>query len=708
MKNILVTSLGISWSIVPELLGFTNSKEYPLYKNHNDLGMLNNQISKYDIEAVEEVWIVTTNGKKVSETIDVLNSWSKYIDLNVKYRVFSYSILIDLNTIDEIIPMSDLVYRVVLHAKEESNGGKLYLSLSGGRKNMSADIQNAANIFGCDALIHVMDNGDISKEFIFRDKTVEQQVLAFSENVGKEISCFTPVVIQNSITSSPIIFADEKITSTLYTLEESLRGKYSTALYSEIVKRRRQSANSLLSLYKKSVEEKQTNYRAFQLLSPEIVEKLHDEKIGLDIYKKEEDLEWLSKLPKAELHCHFGGILSPEEIIEAAKENSKEIFETINENKEFGQWCAEIGKAVRKEDFSKLPSYNPKKNIKEYWLERGIPEPLAISAFILAFENNHDLLKNYIFCSTGDFKRIGIDAYEKLGDLQGSSLLQNEATIRKTCQLLVEQCKRDNIKYCEVRCSPVNYTRGGLNADQVVETMMDELKNNSTIFKLIFIASRHGKSKQPIIEHIDLAVNLIESNETFKNMFVGFDLAGAEEANSPKQLRETFMAILERSIPTTIHAGEDMTVKNIWEAIYHLSAERIGHGLTLNDDENLKKRIRERKIAIELCPSSNDQIIGYHDYFNSVDKYKNKEYPLKGYLDSGLKITINTDDPGISLTNLTSEYYKAATMTKGGLSKWEILQINRNGFKYGFLPLEEKKKLLIDVETELFEILNSK
>jgi adenosine deaminase len=89
-----------------------------------------------------------------------------------------------------------------------------------------------------------------------------------------------------------------------------------------------------------------------------------------------------------------------------------------------------------------------------------------------------------------------------------------------------------------------------------------------------------------------------------------------------------------------------------------------------------------------------------------VDK-EEKKYPLKQYLKDGLKITINTDDPGMSLTNLTNEYYKAACLTENGLTKWEILQINRNGFKYGFLPLEEKKKLLMDVEQELFNILNN-
>ena len=702
MKNILVTSLGITWAIIPELIGFTNGETYNLYKNHPKLGSIQSQRHDADIKAIDELWIITTNGDKVSKTLKELNNWrSQVADLPI-IKLYSYSDLIELNTLEEIPSMRDLVYRTVLHARGATKGGKLYLSLAGGRKNMSADMQDAAYLFGCDALLHLMDNRDTS---IKEQREWFKDIASFVNIPDSRVEIFFPFVLQKDIKPSPILFAEPNIIAENYPLEEIREQESRLELFNIITQRRRESSNSLLSIYKKRAEGSQTTYSAFQLLPPEVVEKLQNEKIGDKAKNEKQDLEWLNKIPKAELHCHFGGVLSVEGIISVASENEIEVEKYLAKNNGFLTWVNLLKERIAKEDIRLLLPFNPKINIKEYWFKKGVPEPIAISAFILAFKNKPQLLKEYIYYSVGIFKGVGIDTYEKLGDLQGSSLLQNEVSIRKTCQILKTQCKQENIKYIEVRCSPMNYTRAGLRAKKVVEIMMEELRSENTIFKLIFIASRHGE-KERIKEHIDLAIRLLDSNKEFKKMFVGFDLAGAEAAKSPKELRNDFMELLEKSIPTTIHAGENMPVKSIWEAVYHLSAERIGHGLTLNDDKDLKQRFRERKIAIELCPSSNDQIIGYHDYHKPVYEYKEKTYPLKDYLEYGLKVTINTDDPGMSLTNLTQEYYKAACMTKGGLSKWEILQINRNGFKFGFLPLKEKKKLLLSVEAELFKLLN--
>ena len=698
MPNILVTSLGTTWSIIPELLGFTNSDDFKLYKDHPNFDKIKTQRTDFDIQPVDEIWIITTNGLKVKDNLKNLEKWVQLCQSNLpKIHTFSYNKLIELNSINEIKPMSDLVYRVVLHAKEAASGGKLSLSLAGGRKNLSADVQNAASIFGCDALIHVMDNGKINKKFF--------NIEGFKEPLpGKEIECFYPLVLQDKMEPSPILFVEPKIKAKDFPLLNSLDQYFNTSLLDTITSRRKQSANSLLSIYHKRNTNAQSSYTVFHLLRPDIVEKLQKEKIGSDPNHKRADLAWLKKIPKAELHCHFGGILSPGEMIQVATELNKEVIILRKINPDFNSWLNNFKIGVQNNSLKNLISYNPK-NFRNYWKEKSINEPFAIAGILITFKDNKDLLQQYIYQNITNFKGIGIESYEKLGDLQGSSLLQTEKTIRKACKILKQQCITNNIRYIEVRCSPENYIRGGLTGEQVVRFLMDELQMSNTKFKLIFIASRHG-NKDVLQRHIDLALSMLKSNKEFRSMFVGFDLAGAEHARSPKELRNDFMRILERSIPTTIHAGEDMSVANIWEAIYHLSAERIGHGLTLNDNEDLKKRIKERKIAIELCPSSNDQIIGFKDFLQSQKNKIDKIYPLKQYLKEGLKVTINTDDPGISLTTLSKEYYKAACMTKGGLTKWEILQINRNSFKYGFLPMDEKKKLLLDVETELFDVIN--
>ena len=143
-----------------------------------------------------------------------------------------------------------------------------------------------------------------------------------------------------------------------------------------------------------------------------------------------------------------------------------------------------------------------------------------------------------------------------------------------------------------------------------------------------------------------------------------------------------------------------MPAENIWEAVYCLNAERIGHGLTLVERENdLMPKFRDRRIGIEMCPSSNYQIVGFKDnYYADQDL---PEYPLRKYMDNKLRVCINTDDPGMSRTDITNEYLKAARLTRGGLSVWEILGLLYNSFDLAFLPYNEKMKLLNDMNQQV-------
>jgi adenosine deaminase len=150
-----------------------------------------------------------------------------------------------------------------------------------------------------------------------------------------------------------------------------------------------------------------------------------------------------------------------------------------------------------------------------------------------------------------------------------------------------------------------------------------------------------------------------------------------------------------------------MPVDRIWQAVYCLNAERIGHGLTLKNNTDLEKKFRERRIGIEMCPSSNYQVIGFRD--NYVDgaearRVKGKflqEYPLKNYLDKNLRVSINTDDPGISRTCMTNELLKAGRLTHDGLSLWNVFSLLYNGFDTAFLPFEQKNELLADMNESI-------
>ncbi|HHK42758.1 MAG TPA: hypothetical protein ENJ50_10105, partial [Planctomycetaceae bacterium] len=251
-------------------------------------------------------------------------------------------------------------------------------------------------------------------------------------------------------------------------------------------------------------------------------------------------------------------------------------------------------------------------------------------------------------------------------------------------------------------------TDGNLSVDDVLEEILNGLDQiDCCDVRLILIASRHRRADR-ILEHVQRTMEWLDRNERFAERFVGFDVAGDEMSCRPAELRSQLAQLRHRVVRFTVHAGEGPEhgryIENVWQAIYELSADRIGHGLSLGAHDRLVRLVRDRGIAIELCPSSNDQIIGYRNRFLS-DPHIYDEYPLADYMESGLRVTINTDNRGISRTTLSNEYLRAAAMMPKGLTRWQVLQLVRNGFRAAFCDYQTRQQLLRDAETEIVKLV---
>ena len=166
-----------------------------------------------------------------------------------------------------------------------------------------------------------------------------------------------------------------------------------------------------------------------------------------------------------------------------------------------------------------------------------------------------------------------------------------------------------------------------------------------------------------------------------------------------------FTPAFEYCLPITIHAGEGEPAESIWQAAYHLHADRIGHGLTLNDNNNLAQRFRDRNICLELCPSSNREVVGFYDPRYPVSQ-NYPQYPLLELWNKGLPLTLCTDNPGISRTTLAEEYLTAAAMTHYQLSLWDVLAMVKQGFVHSFLSGSSKEILLKQVDAQLYQLLS--
>jgi adenosine deaminase len=331
----------------------------------------------------------------------------------------------------------------------------------------------------------------------------------------------------------------------------------------------------------------------------------------------------------------------------------------------------------------------------------------------------------------------------------GAPHLQTFASIYFACHFIVTRyAMPDNIRYLTLRCAVDGYTKSGLIMDQdhAMEALLRgfnyAVKGKNIHIDLILTAKRH-KSFEDFRKNSELAIKYwknkipdernekgqqntitdsIKDQEPKKNLsffdteteVVSFDLAGLEAGNRASKYSELFLPLLKKCFPITIHAGEEDSHEAIWEAVFEVQAQRIGHALSLRDKdgEELLKYVKNRHIAIELCPISNLltrsadtwEMLKVENRNNSDFFESTKYYPLRHYLMENLDVTINTDNPYVSDCTLTKEFLVSASLA-GGLTKWEVLRLIKNSFKSAALLKEDKKLLLNEIEDEIYSIL---
>jgi adenosine deaminase/aminodeoxyfutalosine deaminase len=128
----------------------------------------------------------------------------------------------------------------------------------------------------------------------------------------------------------------------------------------------------------------------------------------------------------------------------------------------------------------------------------------------------------------------------------------------------------------------------------------------------------------------------------------------------------------------TAHAGESVGPDSIWGAL-NLKAERIGHGLTAEQDAELIEELAERQVPIEICVSSN---------LRTGCCAELAQHPVRRYFDQGLMLTLNSDDPAMFRTSLVEEY--ALVQEAFGFTNEHLRELARTSFEASFLPPEKK------------------
>jgi adenosine deaminase len=339
----------------------------------------------------------------------------------------------------------------------------------------------------------------------------------------------------------------------------------------------------------------------------------------------------VKRLPKALLHDHLDGGLRPQSIIE--------IAEKIN--------------------YKKLPTHDPIELGK--WFEESC--------------NSHSLVRY-------------LETFSHT-----VAVMQTQDSIVQIARECAIDLARDGVVYAEVRGAPELFTEQGLSIDQVVEATIEGYKqgmaeaakegNPIRVESLLCGMRQAGRSQEAaeaVIKYRDKGV-------------VGFDIAGPEDGFPPTKQLETFEYLRRENAHFTIHAGEAYGLPSIWEAIQICGAERLGHGVRIIDDIDfsgatpklgrLASYVRDRRIPLELCPTSNLQTGAAKNY---------REHPIGVLAKLRFRVTLNTDNRLMSNTSMTHEMNQCDEAFD-----WKFIDLQRvtvNALKSSFIPFEERLEII--------------
>jgi adenosine deaminase len=349
---------------------------------------------------------------------------------------------------------------------------------------------------------------------------------------------------------------------------------------------------------------------------------------------KTPDADSIKRLPKALLHDHLDGGLRPATIIELAQE---------------------IG-------YEKLPTQDPQALAE--WFEDAC--------------NSKSLVR---YLETFDHT---------------IAVMQRPEALRRVARECVVDLARDGVVYAEVRGAPELFTQGQMSLSDVVrETVegfregMEEARSEGNEIRVESLLCGMRQNNR--------SLEAAEQVITFRDKgVVGFDIAGPEDGYPPTLQQEVFDYLRRENAHFTIHAGEAYGLPSIWEAIQLCGAERLGHGVRIIDDIDLSAKepklgrlaayVRDRRIPLELCPTSNLQT-------GAVSSYS--DHPIGILNRLRFRVTLNTDNRLMSATSMSHEMTQCVKYFNWNFA--DLQRVTINALKSAFIPFEDRLEIIENI-----------
>ncbi|MFI0965425.1 adenosine deaminase [Streptomyces sp. NPDC021080] len=277
------------------------------------------------------------------------------------------------------------------------------------------------------------------------------------------------------------------------------------------------------------------------------------------------------------------------------------------------------------------------------------------------------------------------------------AVMQTREALVRVAAECAEDLAEDGVVYAEVRYAPEQHLEGGLSLEEVVEAVNEGFRQGERLARESGHRIRVG-ALLTAMRHAARALEIAELANRYRDSgVVGFDIAGAEAGFPPTRHLDAFEYLKRENNHFTIHAGEAFGLPSIWQALQWCGADRLGHGVRIIDDIQVREDgtvelgrlasyVRDKRIPLELCPSSNLQT-------GAADSYA--AHPIGLLRRLHFRATVNTDNRLMSGTSMSQEFEHLVEAF--GYSLDDMQWFSVNAMKSAFIPFDERLAMINDV-----------
>ncbi|MER5742279.1 adenosine deaminase [Streptomyces sp. NPDC002225] len=277
------------------------------------------------------------------------------------------------------------------------------------------------------------------------------------------------------------------------------------------------------------------------------------------------------------------------------------------------------------------------------------------------------------------------------------AVMQTREALVRVAAECAEDLAADGVVYAEVRYAPEQHLEAGLTLEEVVEAVNEGFREGERRARRDGNRIRVG-ALLTAMRHAARSLEIAELANRYRDQGVaGFDIAGAEAGFPPTRHLDAFEYLKRENNHFTIHAGEAFGLPSIWQAIQWCGADRLGHGVRIIDDievaENgevklgrLASYVRDKRIPLELCPTSNLQTGAAASY---------AEHPIGMLRKLHFRATVNTDNRLMSGTSMSQEFEKLTETFGYTLDDMQWFTVN--AMKSAFIPFDERLAMINEV-----------